>query len=234
MLLEDDLSAAEEIIEYLELDGYTVIHADSMKKFNELLRKHVVDLFLLDRILPDGNGLEEAKALRKKSDVGIILLTGKSGEMDRVIGLEIGADDYITKPYSSHELSARISGVLRRTKGVTYSCNRPAVRQPISTKVKFSDWILDLNSRELADPEGKKVHLTAGEFNLLKAFVHAPQRVLSRDYLLDNVYGRDTDGYDRSIDGFVSRLRSKLVNQGSKSLIKSVRNAGYVFTAKID
>ena len=237
LVLEDEPLILDEVRETLADDGFNVLTAETVGDFWALAENHRIDLFVLDLMLPDGNGLEIAKTLRQKSDVGIIILTGKKGETDRVVGLEIGADDYVTKPFSPRELSARVASVLRRTKGSVYPGDGPGDGQGDADKaevVEFAGWTLDLAARHLLAPDGGDVHLTTAEFELLSAFVEGPNRVHSRDYLMDRVHGRDWAGYDRGIDGVVSRLRKKLRSgDGGPDIIKTVRGAGYMFTPKV-
>jgi DNA-binding response OmpR family regulator len=233
LVLEDEPLILDEVRETLIDDGFIVLTAGTAAALWKQSEKHRIDLFLLDLMLPDGNGLEIAKTLRQKSDVGIIILPGKKGETDRVVGLEIGADDYVTKPFSSRELSARVASVLRRTKGSVYP-GRVQEGAGNAEIVAFAGWILDLAARHLIDPDGGDVHLTTAEFELLNAFIEGPNRVHSRDYLMDRVHGRDWAGYDRGIDGVVSRLRKKFKpKHGGPDIIKTVRGAGYIFTPKV-
>ncbi|MBL4665212.1 MAG: response regulator transcription factor [Nitrospinaceae bacterium] len=233
LILEDEPLILDEVRETLIDDGFEVLASGTADEMWAMADNQRIDLFVLDLMLPDGNGLQIAKTIRQKSDVGIIILTGKKGETDRVVGLEIGADDYVTKPFSPRELSARVASVLRRTKGSFY----PGDRQGDPNKaeiVAFAGWILDLGARHLLAPGGDGVHLTTAEFELLSTFIEGPNRVLSRDYLMDRVHGRDWAGYDRGIDGVVSRLRKKLKpGDGEPDIIKTVRGAGYMFTPKV-
>ena len=233
LILDDDAAALDEICEALADDGYDTIVVGTASELRTEIGKREIDLFILDLVLPDGSGLSLAADIRRKSDVGIIMVTGKSGETDRVVGLEIGADDYITKPFSPRELLARVRALLRRTKGTTYSSARTSGRgQP--DMVEFGDWKLDLAAHHLLSPGGEEVFLTTAEFELLQVFVESPNRVHSRDYLLDSIHGREWAGYDRGIDGLVSRLRKKLKTSDSEpQLIKTVRGAGYMFAGKM-
>ncbi len=235
MVLEDEALILEEIREMLVFDGFDILSAKNTETFWDIAEHHRIDLFLLDLMLPDGNGLTIAKSIRQKSGVGIIILTGKSGETDRVVGLEIGADDYITKPFSPRELSARVASVLRRTKGATYppSATDQAPGGNASEAI-FAQWRLNTNSRELRSPAGELVHLTTAEFELLQTFIRSPNRVLERDYLLNSIHGREWEGYDRTIDGLVSRLRKKITDENAEApLIKTVRSVGYLFACDV-
>ena len=214
-------------------DGFNLLTAETVDDFWALAEVQRINLFILDLMLPDGNGLEIAKTIRQKSDVGIIILTGKRGETDRIVGLEIGADDYVTKPFSPRELLARVTSVLRRTKGSSYPGDGRGNADKAEV-VEFAGWTLDLAARHLRAPDGNDVHLTTAEFELLSAFIEGPNRIHSRDYLMDRVHGKDWAGYDRGIDGVVSRLRKKLkFEDGGLDIIKTVRRAGYMFTPKV-
>lgn len=233
LVLDDDPDILDEVCETLSEDGFETLRAGTAAELWSLVEKNEIDLFILDLMLPDGNGLALAKDIRQKSDVGIIIVTGKSGETDRVVGLEIGADDYVTKPFSPRELLARVRSVLRRTKGSFYpgdGQNAGGDRK----SVEFCGWQLDLASHHLSSADGEEVPLTTAEFELLRVFIESPNRVHSRDYLLDSVHGREWAGYDRGIDGLVSRLRKKMKPEpGTPEFIKTIRGAGYMFMPRI-
>ncbi len=232
LVLEDDVDTLDEVSETLSDEGFHTLRAESALALKELTENHVIDLFLIDLNLPDGNGLSLARDIRGKSDVGIIIVSGKTSEIDRVVGLEIGADDYITKPFSPRELLARVQTVLRRTKGSTYPDEiSDSAGQQI---VEFLGWTLDLGSHHLVDKDGGAVELTTAEFYLLRAFAKASNRVLSRDFLLDQIHDYDWYGSDRGVDGLVSRIRKKLkLPAGSTPMIKTVRGVGYMFTPNV-
>jgi DNA-binding response OmpR family regulator len=231
LILEDDKATLEEVEETLIDGGFDTLSAGNMQEFKDLGKQHIIDFFLIDLNLPDGNGLTLAKEIRAESDVGIIIVSGKSSEIDRVVGLEVGADDYITKPFSSRELLARVQSVLRRTQKSTWPRTASGSEEGVA---EFLDWTLDLGSRHLRLQDGTGVELTTAEYDLLKAFVESPNRVLSRDFLLDQLHGLDWAGYDRGIDGLVSRLRRKIQQPlQPEPLIKTVRGVGYMFTASV-
>ncbi len=184
------------------------------------------DLVVLDIMLPGTNGLDLCRSLRAESQVPVVMLTAKGDEIDRIVGLEVGADDYLPKPFNPRELLARIKAVLRRSRFAD-SAGAPGSGRLI----EFDGWHLDTLKRELTDPTGVVVDLSSGEYDLLVTFLEAPQRVLSRDYLLDATKNRTLDVYDRSIDVQVSRLRRKIEAQGE--LIKTIRGAGYLFAASV-
>jgi len=196
------------------------------------LAEEVVDLVVLDLNLPDQDGLNLARRLREQSSVPIVMLTGRIDEVDRVLGLELGADDYITKPFSPRELLARIRAVLRRTQGAkTAGAGR---RDAGLRAYRFAGWELRTGTRKLISPEGKSIQLTSGEFSLLVAFVQAPRQILSRDQLLEATRLYD-DVYDRSIDVQILRLRRKLeVNPTEPTLIKTERRAGYYLDVDVE
>jgi two-component system OmpR family response regulator len=177
-------------------------------------------------MLPDIDGLEVCRRVRSTSDVPILMLTARGEPADRIVGLEIGADDYLPKPCNPRELLARVRAVLRRTEQ----------RAPGGTGVagcEFAGWRLDLVRRELRSPHGVVVNLSSGEFGLLRAFVEHPQRVLTRDQLLELARGPASEAFDRAIDVQISRLRRKLDDGGGQDLIRTVRNEGYMFTPRV-
>ena len=196
-----------------------------------------IDLVLLDLMMPGEDGLALARSIRRCSEIPIIMLTGKSDLIDRVVGLETGADDYITKPFELREVLARIRTVMRRAgprAAPAVSGPGPAAGITIREILLFEGWRLDLPRRELRRPGGELVPLTAGEFDLLRAFADNPNRVLNREQLIDLVKGREWAAYDRGIDTQVMRLRKKIEPDPSRpSLIKTVRGAGYVFAAAV-
>ena len=231
LVVEDDPTVRSFIEEYLGSQGYRMSGAKDGTGMRHVLSKQDVDLVILDLMLPGEDGLELAREIRAESDVPIVMVTGRSDTVDRVVGLEMGADDYIPKPFEARELLARIRSVLRRAQKApgTRSENKP--RQ---TMASFSGWTLDLGRRQLIGTNGEEVRLTSAEFDLLVAFVNNPDKVLSRDRLLDLVYGREMFPFERSIDVLVMRLRGKIeTDRGNPELIKTVRGAGYVFTPNV-
>ncbi len=231
LILEDDRDTLEEVNETLSDEGFLTLSAENIQAFEELTTHHIIDLFLIDLSLPDGNGLTLAREIRRESEVGIIIVSGKTSEIDRVVGLEMGADDYISKPFSPRELLARVQSVLRRTRGSTFP---RTVIDSGDEIAEFLDFKLDLGSRHLLAKDGKGIELTTAEFDLLRAFVQSPNRVLSRDFLLNQLHDLDWVGYDRGVDGLVSRLRRKIkLPADTVPLIKTVRGVGYMFTASV-
>jgi two-component system OmpR family response regulator len=232
LIIEDDRDTLDEVRETLSNEGFIILTAENVEGFEELKERHVIDLFLIDLNLPDGDGLTLAREIRGVAEVGIIIVSGKTSEIDRVVGLEVGADDYISKPFSPRELLARVQSVLRRTRGNTF----PRATVDSGEKIaEFLDWKLDIGARHLSVKGGEGVELTTAEFDVLRAFVEAPHRVLSRDFLLDKLHGLDWVGYDRGVDGLVSRLRKKMKQPvEAVPLIKTVRGVGYMFTATVN
>jgi two-component system OmpR family response regulator len=195
-----------------------------------ILAETEIDLLLLDLGLPGEDGLALMRSLRERSSVPVIVVTGRGETVDRILGLEIGADDYVTKPFDVRELGARVRSVLRRSIDRTAT----AAAEAAPDAVRFSGWTLHLAARRLESPEGKEVELTTGEFELLAALVKAPGRVQSRDALLAETRNREAGPFDRTIDVQIGRLRRKIeADPQHPELIKSVRGAGYVFTPKV-
>ena len=207
--------------------GFRVQTASKCDEVRERITTNQIDLIVLDVMLPDGSGLDLCRDLRTtRSKVPIILLTALKEEVDRIIGLEFGADDYLGKPFNPRELVARIRAVLRR--------GQDDGSAQIDTECYlFEGFVADPFARMVTDSEGNEVELTGAEFNLLLAFLERSGRVLSRDQLLDLIHGRDGDVLDRSIDVLISRLRRKLSGGGATQAIKTVRNGGYQLAAKV-
>lgn len=197
-----------------------------------ILDRETVDLVLLDLMMPGDDGFVLAKEIRARPDIGIIMLTGRSDMIDRVVGLEVGADDYIAKPFHLREVHARVKSVLRR---LHTGARAPGPAAPAAEQtVRFDGWTLNLDRRQLIAPDGTDVALTTGEFDLLSVLVSHAGRVLDRDRLMDLTRGRHWDAFDRTIDAQVGRLRRKLeVDPKAPALIKSVRGVGYVFTGAV-
>lgn len=211
-------------------EGFRVSEAATSEELFRLINAGDVDLITLDLTLGTESGLEIARNLRSRSDIPIIMVTGKGDLIDRVVGLELGADDYIAKPFHLREMLARVRTVLRRTG----SQDKKTAAEPVQKEVKFrfDDWELNLTKRELREPGGVLCHLTTAEFDLLAVLIKRPGHVLSRDAIMDLLKGHDWAANDRAIDSQISRLRKKLGGD-SESLIKTIRGAGYSFTAKV-
>jgi two-component system, OmpR family, response regulator len=229
LVVDDDAAIRELIREYLAENDFKVSVAETGADMDRVLGAEVVDLVILDLKLPDEDGLAIARRLRESLDLPIIILTGRKDEADRVMGLELGADDYVTKPFSQRELLARIKAVLRRTES-----KREARRGESVRMYKFGGWELNTGTRRLKSPGGEQVDLTNSEYALLVAFLRSPQRVLSRDQLLEASRLHD-DIYDRSIDVQILRLRRKIEESpNSPSLIKTERGAGYYLNSTVE
>lgn len=231
LVLDDDPLAREEICEILEYEQYEVYAVEDVESFALYVANNSIDLFLLDLILPDGNGLELVKQVRQTSNTGIIIISGRTTETDRVVGLEVGADDYISKPFSRRELSARVASVLRRTSPVDriidVQSNMTENNKDISI---FDGWKVNHLSRHLSNPDGQEVHLTKSEFDMLAIFLRNKNRVLTRDNIIYKIKGRDWAGYDRSVDGLITKLRRKVFPKDSKkSYFKTIQGVGYMF-----
>lgn len=229
LVVDDDADIRELLAKFLRSHGFGVTCARNGIEMRRALADEVYDLVVLDIMMPGEGGLSLCQDLRGKSRIPIIMLTAMDNESDRVVGLEVGADDYVAKPFSPRELLARIRAVLRRS---------TATPEPGSTRperIQFAGWCLDLVRRELKNPSGVAVDLTGGDFALLVAFVENPNRVLTRDQLSELTRGHTNFGGGRSIDVHVSRLRRKLeLSSRGINLIKSVRGVGYVLSANIE
>lgn len=229
--VEDDESIRSLIIEYLSEQGYRVSPATNGVELNAIIKAEHVDLVLLDVKLPGEDGFTLARALRQHSRIPIIMLTGQGHEVDRVLGLELGADDYLVKPFSPRELFARIKAVLRRYEAIDPEA--AARRESEVRAYRFAGWELSTGTRRLTSPTGARVDLTNGEYALLLAFLKAPRRVLSRDQLLESSRLHD-DIFDRSIDVQILRLRRKIeADPNEPTLICTERGAGYVLNCDV-
>jgi two-component system OmpR family response regulator len=231
LAIDDDPSIRQMIADYLTDNDIQVTTVGSGMEIAEVMARHTIDLLVLDLKLPGEDGMQIARNLRAESDVPIIMLTGRKDEADRVMGLELGADDYLTKPFSPRELLARIRALLRRSRA------RETVADGLSRirAYRFAGWELNVRLRHLRSPQGETIPTTNSEFNLLVAFLAAPQRVLSREQLLELSRLHDDEVYDRSVDVQVGRLRRKIEAKGARTqLIRTERGAGYVFTASVE
>jgi DNA-binding response OmpR family regulator len=231
LAVDDDPSVLKMIADYLGDNDIRVTALASGREIAEVMARETIDLLVLDWRLPGEDGMEIARRLRAESHVPIIMLTGRKDEADRVMGLELGADDYLTKPFSPRELLARIRALLRRARAQqTVADGLQNIRA-----YRFAGFELNVRLRRLTAPGGNNVPLTNSEFNLLVAFLAAPQRVLSRDQLLGLSRLHNDEVYDRSIDVQVGRLRKKIQPEtGSAELIRTERGAGYVFIAPVE
>jgi len=225
LVVEDDGEMRQLVAKFLRQNGFRVTGARDGREMWETITHAPVDLVLLDIMLPGQSGFDICRALRARSAVPIIMVTARGEETDRIVGLELGADDYLAKPFNRRELLARIRAVLRRVSAPPSSGGEAA-----GTRLEFAGWTLDTRRRELAAPDCSTVELSGGEYDLLLAFLEHPQRVLSRDQLLDLARNRIATGLDRSMDVMVSRLRRKIEpDENSPAMIRTVRGAGYMF-----
>jgi two-component system OmpR family response regulator len=228
LVVDDDAEIRSLVAEYLTQQGYAVQTARDGQALRRALETSRPDLVVLDLMLPGEDGLSLCRDLRATSNLPVIMLTARREEVDRIIGIEMGADDYLGKPFNPRELLARIKSVLRRTR------TQPAA-QSQAKRFRFAGWTLDCTARHLVDPKGVIVPLSGAQYGLLSAFLHHPQRVLDRDELMNLALGREATTFDRSIDVQVSRLRQLLHDSGREPhIIKTVRNGGYVLAVAVE
>jgi two-component system, OmpR family, response regulator len=228
LVVDDDDELRELLREYLERNGCRVSLAMDGREMRRILESARPDIVVLDIMLPGENGLALCRDLRARSTLPIIMLTARVDEVDRILGLEMGADDYLAKPFNPRELLARIKSILRRTRQL------PPARGP-AHRVRFAGWTLDLVARELVAPDGVLVMLSSAEFRLLSTFIEHPNRVLDRNKLTDLTIGRESTPFDRAIDVQVSRLRARLRDEGREPrIIKTVRNEGYLLAPAVE
>jgi two-component system torCAD operon response regulator TorR len=221
LVVEDDPAILSLFAGYLEKDGYHVVGAATAASAEALIKKQEFDLILLDLGLPDEDGLVVARRIRASSTIPLVLVTQRSADADKIAGLELGADDYVTKPFNPRELSARVRNILARA-------DRSASRQSLEDVVRFGEWILDLSRYTLTDGGGNAVPLTRAEFDVLKALLLASGRAVTREMLLDATRAKNSEGSDRAIDVLVSRLRRKLESgAGPPTVIVTVLGVGY-------
>jgi DNA-binding response OmpR family regulator len=232
LAIDDDPAMRELVADYLSGNDLRVTAVATGAEMAHAFAEHAIDLVVLDLRLVGEDGMQLARTLRAESAVPIIIVTGKQDEADRVMGLELGADDYVTKPFSPRELLARIRAVLRRHQTAREML---VARGDKRRAYRFAGWELNLRSRRLTSPEGRRVELTNGELNLLQAFCAAPRQVLTREQLLDLSRWNCAEVYDRAIDVQILRLRRKIeLNPAQPQYIKTERGAGYVFSVPVD
>lgn len=229
LVVDDDIGVLDLLRRYFTGQGFEVSTAANGAEMRDALARTSIDLVLLDLGLPGEDGFELMRQLRKTWNGALIIITGRGESVDRVVGLELGADDYVTKPFELRELLARVRSVLRRA--------APAAKpdgQSDQAVFRFGDFLLDPGSRSLSTDRGETIALTTGEYELLRVLVERPNRVLSRDDLMECIHGRNAGPFDRAIDVQIARLRRKIeVDPASPELIKSVRGAGYLFSARV-
>jgi two-component system OmpR family response regulator len=229
LVVDDDAEIRKLLGEYLERNGFRVSLATDGGEMRRALERSRPDIVVLDLMLPGDSGLKLCRDLRVESSLPVIMLTARAEEVDRIVGLEMGADDYLAKPFSPRELVARIRSILRRARGLALPAGGGA------HQLRFAGWTLDLAVRQLIAPDGVVVALSGAEFKLLSVFVEHPNRVLDRNQLMDLTVGRDGAPFDRSIDVQVSRLRVRLRDDAREPrIIKTVRNEGYVLAAVVE
>jgi DNA-binding response OmpR family regulator len=231
LVVDDDEKLLSLVIKYLSKEGFHVDGVLNGKQMDEYLTDHEVDMFVLDIMMPGEDGLSIARRLRGSSTVPILMLSAKGEDIDRIIGLEVGADDYLPKPFNPRELSARIKAILRRT---AEAPEPQGFDDPTVEVYKFGHFVLNLTTNSITS-DGEPLNLTSGEFSLLEAFVKNPNRVLSRDHLIELIKGYERSPFDRSVDVRVTRLRKKLeTNPEQPQFIKTVWGKGYIFTPQGD
>lgn len=229
LLVDDERSIREPLAQYLQRQGFRVTQAPDAAAARTRLAAYAIDLVILDIMMPGEDGLSLCRHVRETSDLPVILLTARSEETDRVVGLEMGADDYVVKPFSPRELAARVKVVLRR-----YAAGGTRQHAPESGSYAFAGWVLKSGERALVDRDGVSVALSTGEYNLLLALVQRPRQVLTRDQLLDLTQGREAAAFDRAIDNQVSRLRRKIEpDPKNPEIIKTVWGGGYTLSAEV-
>lgn len=229
LVVDDDREIRTLLAEYLDGNGLRTFTATNGTEMRRVLDETRIDLIVLDLTLPGEDGLTLCRNLRATSNVPVIMLTARGEPLDRILGLEMGADDYLAKPFEPRELYARIRSVLRRTQALP-----PNMAQADATAMRFANWTLDLTARHLLNQDGVVVALSGAEFRLLKVFLDHPNRVLNRDQLLELTQGREADPFDRSVDIQISRLRQKLGDDArTPAIIKTVRNEGYVLATTV-
>lgn len=230
LVVDDDREIRRLIEDYLSQLGYRITTVGDGKAMRRALQEHRIDLVVLDLMLPGEDGLSLCRELRSKSNLPVLMLTARGGEIDRIVGLEMGADDYLAKPFNPRELLARIRSILRRAQSLPANLVAEDVKA-----MRFAGWVLDVASRNVTAPDGLVVPLSGAEFRLLRVLLEHPNRVLSRDQLLELVNGREAILFDRSVDVLIGRLRKRLQDDGKEpSLIKTVRGEGYVLAATVE
>jgi len=229
MIVEDDSEIRSLLADFLTREGFTAVCAEDGVAMDRALAQGRPDLVVLDIMLPGEDGLSICRRLRARTSLPILMLTAKADDIDRIVGLEIGADDYLPKPFNPRELLARIRAILRRSEAA------PAAPDVPTRRMGFGNLVADLDGRAVVAQDGAAVDLTSAEFDLLACFLERPKRVLSREQLLDWTRGRNADPFDRTIDVSVSRLRRKLVAAEPQlaDAIKTVRNGGYLFAIDV-
>jgi len=230
LIVDDDAEIRNLLRDYLQQNGYRALAVADGRYMRHSLEENQIDLIVLDLMLPGEDGLSLCRNLRARSDIPVIMLTARGEETDRIIGLEMGADDYLPKPFNPRELLARIKGVLRRANSLPVTEISDEVK-----RIHFVGWTLDVFGRQLISPDGVFIPLSGSEYRLLRVFLNYPNQVLSRDRLLDMTRGKEASPFDRSIDVQVGRLRRRLGDTEKEAmLIRTVRGEGYVLAAEVE
>lgn len=229
LIVDDDQDIRRLLVDYLARNGFEAVAARDGREMWRELDRHAVDLIVLDLMLPDTDGLTLCRDLRARSNIPVLMLTARGEETDRIIGIEMGADDYLVKPFNPRELEARIKMILRRARALP-----PNLHPEPSRCLRFAGWCLDTATRVLLAPDGVVTPLSGGEFRLLRILLDHPNRVLNRDQLTEMIHGREAEAYDRAIDVQISRLRQRLRDDSREPLlIKTVRGEGYVLASTV-
>ncbi len=227
LVVDDAREIREPLVKYLQKNGYRATGSESAAAARKQLRTHAIDLIVLDIMMPGEDGLSFCRTLRETNPIPVLFLTARSEDVDRILGIELGGDDYMVKPFNPRELIARIGAILRRVHAM------PPKREPSSGRIRFDRWTLDLVRHELSDDTGVGVPLSNGEYRLLCALIERPNLTLTRDELLDLTQGRDAGVFDRAVDNAIVRLRRKIEQDPSApKIIRTVYGGGYVFAAE--
>lgn len=230
LIVDDDSEICQLLVDYLIRQGFEAVPARNGREMGQMLERHAIDLVVLDLMLPDTDGLVLCRDLRARSNLPVLMLSARGEEADRIVGIEMGADDYLVKPFSPRELLARIKGILRRTRSLP-----PNLRPEVQRCLVFAGWSLDTATRLLTGPDRVVTPLSGAEYRLLRILLDHPNRVLNRDQLVELIHGREAEPYDRAIDVQISRLRQRLQDDGREPrLIKTVRGEGYVLSAAVE
>lgn len=234
LVVDDEAEVRAILRSAFEIEGYSVFEAGDSAALADILDANAVDLITLDLNLGAEDGLNVARTIRAKRNIPIVMISGKGDTIDRVVGLELGADDYITKPFHMREVLARVRAVLRRYEAGQGAPTVDAAAAAVPARITFDGWTIDPPRREVRTPDGGPCDLTTAEFNLLLLFIERPGRVLSRDEIMDLLKGHDWTPLDRSIDALVARLRKKIEPESDRpQLIKTVRGVGYAFAGTV-
>ena len=228
LVVDDSREIRDPLVKYLQKSGYRAMGAETAAAARKHMRAHAFDLIVLDVMMPGEDGFSFCRSLRETSEVPVLFLTARGEDVDRIVGIELGGDDYVVKPFNPRELLARIGAILRRVRALP-----PAQQQPSAARIKFDRWILDTRRRELVGSDGVGVALSSGEYRLLAVLLERPNLTLTRDQLLDLTRGRDATLFDRSIDNAIMRLRRKIEDDPrNPRIIKTVWGGGYIFATE--